>query len=593
MHQFSRLKHDPRAPILALTHALERFDMTIDDVEAIALGMPPGQPLKGLLACGIVPLVKALTPVAAGLLGDVGRYAADRLRNQKFLAQGFEWLPRHKTTAIAHHLAHGASAYRTGPFDEALSISMDAAGTDSEGRFWSGAVYRCHSGEMELLEMVPRYASLGCFFNAVTQSVGFRPVGEDWKLMGLAAFGDPEVCYGEMANLAPRWAAGRWICNVHTVEAKMIDRPRFLRQTRLWQSLVRMIDRYGDRNVAAAAQKRVEDVTLAYVRSLVERTGCRNLALSGGFFHNIKVCMRLHTEISGVRTHVHPAAGDVGTALGAALELHHRRTGDSGRTPLSSMALGASFCEDEQEGELVRHRSLVSWERPADLAASVADLLAARQVVGVFEGRAEWGPRALGQRSVLADPSDPTMRDRINGGLKNREWFMPFAPSILEEAAERYLEDYHYAPFMTHAFRVTDKGRQDLSSAVHLDGTVRAQIVRKDVLPHYHGIISAFQQRTGIGGVLNTSFNRHGQPVVNSPLDAVRHLLWGCIDVLALGPFLVRRRAAPIPFRNRIDWTTDQIIGKWEDFTPHQLEIRRRRAMADADGPAAVEQIAR
>jgi carbamoyltransferase len=175
------------------------------------------------------------------------------------------------------------------------------------------------------------------------------------------------------------------------------------------------------------------------------------------------------------------------------------------------------------------------------------------------------------------------MRDHINTVLKDREWFMPFAPSILEEDGPRYLEGYFYSPFMTHAFAVTAEARRDLFSAVHLDGTARPQIVRRSVLPHYHAILTAFKERTGVGGVLNTSFNRHGLPIVNDPRDAVNHLLWGCVDALALGPFLVRRKGPPVPYKKRLPWSTDEIIKKWEPFDERLQRIRERRKN---EGPA-------
>lgn len=582
--RFSGLKHDPRAPILALNHLLERFDLTLQDIDAFAVGMPAFRVMDGLLEAGPLNLATALVPVIFANRKRFLAYVRERRTDSRSRRFGFEWLPREKTTYLSHYLSHGASAYRTSGFAEALSINMDAAGSDEAGRPFSGSVFHCSGGEMSLAETISRYASIGCFYNAVTQAVGFRPVGEDWKLMGLAAFGDPERCRREMAPLAPRFADGRWVITPYTVEAKLIDRPLFLRQTRLWKRLSDLVDRHGDRDVAAAAQRIAEEVLLAYFRHLLGRYPVEHAVLAGGVFHNIKFCMRLAQAFPDLQIHVHPAAGDVGTAIGAALELYHRRTQEPTVYGMESMALGAQYGEDELLAALVRAGELVSWERPGDLAAAVAALLVGKKVVGLFHGRAEWGPRALGLRSVIADPRDVTMRDHINTVLKDREWFMPFAPSILEEDGPRYLKGYFYSPFMTHAFEVTEAGKQELFSAVHLDGTARPQIVRQSVLPHYHAIISAFKERTGVGGVLNTSFNRHGLPMVNDPEGAVNHLLWGCVDALALGPFLVRRRGQPVPYRKRLPWSTDEIIQKWEPFDERLQRIRERRR---SEGPAA------
>lgn len=575
--RFSRLKNDPRAPLGVLSDVLERYDLTLDDIDAFAVGMPPFRFTKGLLSGGAAALARTLAPVALASPRRFAGYFLERLSDGRAKRAGFEWLPREKVRYVSHYLSHGASAYRTSGYDAALCVTLDAAGSDYKGRPHSGAVFRCRDGRMDLLETIPRMSSLACFYNAVTQACAFRPVGEDWKLMGLSAFGDPEPCLERMRALAPRFENGRWQATPSTMEAKLIDRPAFLRRTRLWRELADMVDRHGDRDVAAAAQRVFEEHLLEYFDYLLASRDTDNVALAGGGFHNIKFLMRLQDRHPGLDIHVHPAAGDPGTAVGAALELHGQLSGRPAISPLQSMALGPEFSEADMLGELTRRGHEVAWERPGDSPAALAALLAGGEVAGLFQGRAEWGPRALGQRSVIADPRSREMQTRINSVLKNREWFMPFAPSVLEEDGPDYFENYVYSPYMTKAFRATDRARQVLAAAVHLDGTARPQIVRREVLPHYHAVISAFRELTGVGGVLNTSFNRHGLPVVNSPADALDHLSWGCVDVLALGPFLVRRTAPARPFRKRIAMTTDELIKKWTPFDARLQALRDRR----------------
>lgn len=580
--RFSRLKNDPRAPVGALQDMLERYDIVMDDIDAIAVGMPSFHFFKGITESGLAPLLSALLPVAFKNTKYLLGYIKERLADAGKGRSGFEWMPREKVHYISHYRAHGASAYRTSGFDNALCVTMDAAGADAEGRPLSGSVFICSSGKMELFETTPRYASMGCYYNAVTQAVGFRPIGEDWKLMGLAAFGDPQRCYREMAALAPRFEGKRWIANRSVIESKLIDRPNLLKNTWLWRELSRLVDLFGDRDVAAAAQKVFEDNLMDYFEYLFKHYKGNNIALAGGVFHNIKFCMKLKQRFKDINIFVHPAAGDVGTALGAALELYHQMTGEPTHYYLESMALGPDYSEMEISGELVKFSNLLEWVQPADIAADVAKLLAERKVIGIFQGRSEWGPRALGQRSVIADPSDPAMRDHINRGLKRREWFMPFAPSILEEDATRYLVDYFYSPFMTNAFEVTEAAKRELSSAIHRDGTARPQVVRKSVLPLYHAVISAFKELSGIGAVLNTSFNRHGLPVINAPREAIEHLLWGCIDVLSIGSFLVKRRMPEIAYKKRLNWNTDEILGKWDPFDSRLMAIREKRDRGEA-----------
>ena len=576
--RFSRLKNDPRAPLNCLEYLLEHYDLTLDDIDHFAVGMPHFSFFKGLPEAGAVHLAQSLLPALKKHSRYFADYARARLSKPDTATGGFEWLPRQRLQYVSHYLSHAASAYRTSGFDKALCVTMDAAGADESGRPLSGSTFLCTGGRLELIEAIPRFSSLGCFYNTVTQAVAFRPVGEDWKLMGLAAFGDPQTCYADLDRLVPRFVNGNWTVSRHTVEAKLIDRPRLLHETELWRILSKLVDVHGDQNVAAAAQRVAEDRLIEYFSHLMTRHRTENLALAGGVFHNIKIIMRLQDCFPELAIYTQPAAGDVGTAMGAALELNHRLGGGKTVLDLQSAALGAEYGESEILGELTKHQARLAWERPENLAQDIARSLAAKQVVGLFQGRAEWGPRALGQRSVIADPREADMRARINGKLKNREWFMPFAPSILEEDGPRYLEGYRFSPFMTNAFRVTEAARIDMPSAIHLDGTARPQIVRRITHPLYHEVISQFKAATGVGAVLNTSFNRHGLPIVNCPADAINHLLWGCIDVLAIGPYMVRRTGEAVAYRQRLSHTVDEIIGKWEPFDERMLKIRQDRA---------------
>lgn len=574
--RFSGLKHDPRPPLSALKYALEKFDLTIDDIDAVAVGTPKFKVFKGITDCGLWNLIRTMTPVILKNPGFMLNYLKERISDSGGGKNGFEWLPREKVSYISHHLAHGASAYRTSGFDKALCVTMDAAGANENGHPYSGYVFECRNGEMKELEPISRYCSPGCFYNTVTQALAFMPVGEDWKLMGLAAFGDPSSCFREMEQLSTEFKNGKWNVNRYSVESKLIDRPYLIRQTKLWNKISSLVDKYGDINVAASAQAVLEKNLVSYFTYLIEKNDSENIALAGGVFHNIKACMRLKEKFPEINFYVQPAAGDVGASMGAALELYHRMTGENIFPEMKSAALGAEFSENEIYAELVKFQEFVNWKKPDNIAAAVAEVLESGSVVGLFNGRAEWGPRALGQRSVIADPESAETRDLINTKLKDREWFMPFAPSVIEEDGPRYFKNYFYSPFMTHAFHATKEAKKDLAAAVHLDGTARPQIVRKNALPHYHSIISEFKKRTGKGGVLNTSFNRHGLPIVNKPEDAINHLLWGCIDKLAMGPYLVSRKKT-VPFKNRINWRTDQLIGKWFPFDDKMLEIREKR----------------
>lgn len=578
--RFSGLKNDPRAPLLVLNDVLERFDLCQEDIDYFAVGLPPFNVFGELLDAGPKLLGETLGALALKAPLQFTRYCFDRKADGTPRRSGFEWLDQDRVRYISHYLAHAASAYRTSHFDKALCVTLDAAGADEKGNPYSGAVFTCENGQMKQVETISRFTSIACFYNAVTQACAFNSVGEDWKLMGLSAFGDHEPCLAEMKELTPKFHGGQWHPSRYSMEAKFIDRPLLFRNTSLWHRLSALVDRHGDRNVAAAAQRAFEDEMLAFFEHLLKQYPNTNIVMAGGAFHNIKFLMRFREQRPDLVLHTHPACGDPGTALGAAMELYSRLNGEPVMDPLDSMALGPDYSDNEMLAALTAYQDHVVWERPKDVPGEIAKLLSEGQVMGLFQGRSEWGPRALGQRSVIADPRNREMQVRINSRLKNREWFMPFAPSVLEESMHEYFDDCYYSPYMTTAFRVKEKGRSDLPAAVHLDMTARPQIVRQSVLPHYHAIIDGFRKITGVGAVLNTSFNRHGLPMVNSPEDAVKHLMWGCVDKLALGPFIASRKGDVVDYKKRMTLSTDVFIKKESPFDDRLQKVRTQRAEA-------------
>ena len=575
--RYSRIKNDPRAPIIAITDVLERYDLTFEDIHFIAIGMPRFRTMKGMLSANLVTLFSILAPIAIRNPRHFFKYVNERILEFYIDNHGFEWLKSKKIHYICHYLSHASSAYRTSGFNEGLCFVLDAAGCDEAGVPLSGAIYKCQNGKMNCIETISRFTSIGCFYNAVTQALAFKTVGEDWKLMGLSAYGDPLKCYNEIKVLSPQFEGDLWVKTRYTIEAKLIDRPKFLRETLLWKKLMTLVDQYGDVDVAAAAQKIFEDQLLRFFSYYIEREKPNNIALAGGVFQNIKFNMRLKNKFPDLNIFIHPAAGDSGTSVGSALELYNRITDEPVCYEMNTIALGPEYSTAEMEGILTKYSDDIQYQRPTDLAVYIAKHLADQKVIGLFLGRSEWGPRALGQRSVIADPRDKKMRDFINSMLKNREWFMPFAPSILEEDAPLYLKNYFYSPFMTHAFEATDLAKKNLQAAIHVDGTTRPQIVRKKILPEYYSIISEFKKLTQVGAVLNTSFNHHGIPIVNSPEDAVKHLIWGCVDILVIGPFWVERKKIAKKYLPRIDFRCDQMIKKWEPFDKSLQNIFDKR----------------
>ena len=303
---------------------------------------------------------------------------------------------------------------------------------------------------------------------------------------------------------------------------------------------MQLIEKYGKEHVAAAAQKLLEERIIGFIEALYEKYGFSHIALAGGTFLNVKV-NKLILKLPFVEDiFVHPHASDGGTAIGAALELYHQKTNEPTLLKLNDSNLGLAFSDEEILSEIQSFRDHLSWEKlDGKMPEYVAEALVRGKVIGWFQGREEWGPRALGRRSVLADPRNPETREMINKKMKNRDWFMPFAPSCLEDKAHLYFKDFCQAPFMTLAFDVVDGKEKDIRAAIHVDNTARVHSVRPDN-SLYYDVISFFYKKTGVPVILNTSFNRHGLPIVHRPKEAFEHLMWGCVHELAIGSYIVR-----------------------------------------------------
>ncbi|OGM02156.1 hypothetical protein A2115_01440 [Candidatus Woesebacteria bacterium GWA1_41_8] len=541
--RYSRIKHDPSFPKSAIKAALTFAKIKPSDISLYATGWPRlsivktlfkvdkrGIALSGLNylrnfpILGLVALLKHLDSLSIKPVSD--------------------YLPVEKHVLFDHYLAHASSAYRTSGFEECLSVVWDGFGTKSNGLLASGGVFICREGMINEVETHPLEASIGLFYEAVTNALGFVPAEGEGKTMGLAAYGNPKRFLSEMRKFAPAFREDKWITSrnwLDTLPAVDLKYKEIFDLTFMGRELARLISK-SPQDVAAACQYIIEEEAVKFFEYLHNRYKLTNFATAGGVFLNVKMGKRIRELPFVKKFYVHPHAGDGGLALGAALEVY--ATSFSPRQSVFEMrssALGDGFSKKEIERELLKTRGVV-YALPKNLAGYVANRLRQGAVLGWFQGRAEWGPRALGQRSVLADPSKEEVKERINKYLKKREWFMPFAPSILEEKAKDFLKGSCTSPFMTMAFDATSKGKKQMKAAVHIDATVRPQTVSKRENPLYWRVISEFEKLTGVPAILNTSFNLHGLPIVNSPKDAIDHLLWGAIDGLVIGPFVVKRK---------------------------------------------------
>lgn len=543
--RYTRVKYEMAFPHHSLTSALHFGGLSLEQVDYYAVGYPPSGFYADLFCRSLWDLPRSLLGLLGHNFSGLLRYLVPnifKMYKPAAFRNGLTQLgvPAGKIVFMDHHRSHAASAYRCSGFDDCLTISMDGFGPNGAGKNIAGQIYLCKNGNMELVEEIPLYAT-ALWYSAFTVCLGLRYMDGEGKTMGLAAYGNPEVCYDLIKDMVFQYEEGRWQGYPWWVDYIMVPRDTVLMKTRSGRRIMRLIKTYGKEQVAAAAQRLLEERILGFVESLHKKFSFNRVALAGGTFLNVKV-NKLIRELPYIdEVFVHPHSSDGGTAAGAALELYHQKTGRHVHAPLRDANLGIAFTDEDILEEL-QHCPQVTWQHMADrLTDYVAEALAQGKVIGWFQGREEWGPRALGRRSVLADPRRAETRDVINHRMKNREWFMPFAPSCMEDLGHLYFKDFCSTPFMTLAFDVVAGQEKEIAAAIHVDNTARVHSVRPDN-PLYYQVIKKFYQLTGVPVILNTSFNRHGLPIVHRPKEAIEHLLWGCVHELAIGGYLVRRK---------------------------------------------------
>lgn len=415
-----------------------------------------------------------------------------------------------------HHRAHAANAYYGSGFDEALIVSLDGCGSGL-----AGAASLGRGGRIERLHGIACAHSLGAFYESVTSGLGFRPGRHEGQILGLAAYGDPAVLRD-------------------VLRARIDQRPGSFRiRERDSMEFARLLaSQFPKVDVAAAYQDVLETVVTDYVRFYLRQTGANHVVLSGGVVANVKLNQRIF-EIEGVEgLFVYPNMGDGGTGTGAALLEFEGRP--ELMTSLPDVYLGPSYTDDDILAAL--QRSQLAFDKYAPIEPKIAQLIAAGKVVARFNGRMEYGPRSLGNRSIFYHAREPEVNQWLNQRLGRTE-FMPFAPATLHEHRHRCYRHVDgadvAAQFMTVTFDCTEFMRDEAPAAVHVDGTARPQLVTAVSNPSLHHVLTEYHRLTGLPSIINTSFNMHEEPIVCGPDEAVRAFLQGNLDYLAIGPFLV------------------------------------------------------
>jgi len=483
----------------------------------------------GLNACQLDAVAYAYDPELALPTADVLDRQWEGLRTlyvrraPRFLQTALPGLDPAVVTFVAHHVAHAASAYAAAGWDDCAVLVLDGRGERA-----SHLAGHVSHGRLEPLAAQPLPHSLGLVYEELTAHLGFRRASDEYKVMALAAYGEPRFL-GAMREALHATPAGCF----HALPPDWSSFAPPLSDGEGWGR--------DHADLAASVQRATEEVLLDLADWLHRRTGERRLALAGGVALNCVANARLVREGPFEEVWAQPAAGDAGTALGAALHLA-RELGDRPR-PMTTAALGRGWDDDELAEWLTA--AGVAYERCGDVAEEVAETLAADGIVAWFQGRSEFGPRALGHRSLLADPRRAENLERLND-VKGREQFRPVAPMVLEERAPAIFDGRMPSPHMLFTHVVAPAWRERIPAVVHVDGTARIQTVAREREPLVARMLDAFERRTGVPVVVNTSLNTAGRPIVDDPRDALECFGSAPIDLLAIGPFVVRRNPAAV-----------------------------------------------
>jgi len=550
--RFSRIKNDAGFPSDAIAYCLSQAGVEPSQLDHIAYYERPLLKFDRILRTSLRSL-----PRGWPYLKET---ATDWFRDGKFrplaLIADHLKVPPERVSAVGHHLSHAASAYFCSPFERCAILTIDAVGEDDTAGIWHATGNR-----IERRSLVRFPHSIGMFYSAFTAWLGFEVNEGEYKVMGMAGFGQPRFA-DQMEALFTFDGQGSFTLDQRLFDFITPDDVAYTQAMIDWLGEPRepeapfssdgetaVDDRaqhYAD--VAASVQAATERILLRLVREAIALTGERDVCMAGGVALNSAANGLIQREI-GCRLFIQPAAGDSGTALGAALYHLHAVTGAPRHPPLQQVYLGKAFSLGDirsafEAAMLTDYKLFDSHEA---LAEEVAGLLARGNVVGWMQGNAEWGPRALGNRSILADPRNPNMKAIVNEKIKFREPFRPFAPSVLAEKADAYFDlpgtPHVGAPerFMLSVCPVRRERRADIPAVTHVDGTARVHLVERDTNPSYYTLIKAFENQTGTPLLMNTSFNLRGEPIVNMPADAVNTFLWSGMDALAVGPALVRK----------------------------------------------------
>ncbi len=544
--RFTRKKHDFSFPINAIKYCLKESGLTIDDISYIGFYEKPLLKFERILTTYIATFPRSFP----SFIKAIPLWLHEKLWIPQIIKKELNY--KGEILYIDHHLAHAASSFLVSPFEEAAILTMDGVGE------WETATYGIGTGErIELFKHISFPHSLGLLYSAFTYYLGFKVNSAEYKVMGLAPYGKPVYYDLIMDKLIKVKTDGSFKINM-----KYFAYDYGLTMTnRNFDKLFGMPPRKPEteleefhENVAASLQKVTEEIVLRMTRHLYSKTKMKNLCLAGGVALNCVANGRIIKETPFKDIFVQPASGDAGAAVGVATYIYNSILGYKRSSVMDHAFLGPEYSNNDMRNYLADNGVEYREYNNDELIKVTAKLLNDQKVIGWFQGRMEFGPRALGARSILADPRNPDAKNIVNSKIKFREEFRPFAPTILAEKCSEYFELDIPSPFMLLVANVKPEKRF-MPSITHVDGSARIQTITKTENTLYHSLINEFYRISGCPVVLNTSFNLRGEPLVMSPHDAFLCFMRSGLDYLVMGNFVLDKSRMK-GLKETIDWKT-------------------------------------
>ena len=531
--RFNRQKYSPDFPINAINFCLQAGNLTIYDIDYIGFYEKPFLKFYRVILSHLQDYPSSLR----NFLDTMPNWLQDRLAIPLVFKKelGFG----RKVLFIKHHLSHAASAFLVSPFEEAAILTADGVGE------WANMSYGIGKGnDVKIFKEMQFPDSLGLLYTAVTTYLGFEALKGEGKVMGLAGYGKP-IFIDKFREIVTMKSDGSYRIDQRFFRFNKGYRMYSKKFVKMFGKERKPTDKIDQRHcdIAASLQKFIEDVLIIIATSLYNDIKMDKLCLAGGLFLNCVANSKIIEATRFKEVFIQPAAGDSGGALGVASYIYHTLLKNPRNYVMNNAYLGPDFSPNQIKRILINSKLDFKEFNDSDLAKYIAEKISQNKIVGWFQGKMEFGPRALGNRSILANPCNPDMRGLLNSKVKKRDSFMPYAPAALEERVTEFFTSKQFSPFMLLSARVKEDKRTIIPAVTHIDGTARVQTVNKNTNAKFWYLIKEFENITGVPVILNTSFNLKGEPIVCTPQDAIDTFLESQMDLLVLGNFVLEERS--------------------------------------------------